>query len=68
MDVDQCIDVWRVLRRCANEIKSLGLQKITIVAIVGFSGVPSSLLTLLLVMVVVVPIVVTAQEYKKKKK
>jgi hypothetical protein len=48
-----------------NEIKSLGLQKLTIVADVGFFGVPSPSLTLLLVMVVV-PIVATVQEYKKK--
>jgi len=68
MDVDQCIDAWRVLRRCANEIRSLGLQKIIIAAIVGFFGVLFPSLTLLLIMVVVVPIVVTIQEYKKKKK
>jgi len=67
MDVDQCIDAWRVFRRCANEIRSLGLQKIIIAAIVGFFGVLFPSLTLLLIMVVV-PIVVTIQEYKKKKK
>jgi hypothetical protein len=41
-----------------NEIKSLGLQKLVVVAIVGFSDIPSPLFTLLLVMVVVVPIIV----------
>jgi len=41
-----------------SEIRSLGLQKLVVVAIVGFSDVPFPLFTLLLVMVVVVPIIV----------
>ncbi len=44
-----------------NEIRSLGLQKFAITAVVSFSGVPSPSLTLLLVMVVV-PVVVVVQE------
>ncbi len=45
-----------------NEIRSLGLQKLVVAAVVGFSGVPSPLLMLLLVMVVVVLVVATIQE------
>jgi hypothetical protein len=41
-----------------NEIESLGLQKLVVVAVVGFSGVPSPSLTLMLIMVVVVPVIV----------
>ncbi len=44
-----------------SEIGSLGLQKLVVIAIVGFSGVPSPSLTLLLVMVVVL-IVTVVQE------
>jgi len=44
-----------------SEIGSLGLQKLVIVANVGFIDVPSLLFTLLLVMVVVVPIIVAIQ-------
>jgi len=45
-----------------SENKSLGLQKLIVTIVVGFSDVPSPLLTLLLIMVVVVPIVVVVQE------
>jgi hypothetical protein len=41
-----------------SEIESLGLQKLVVVAVVGFSGVPSPSLTLMLIMVVVVVIVI----------
>ncbi len=50
-----------------SEIGSLSLQKLVVVAVMGFSGVPSPLFTLLLVMVVVVLVVVAVQKYKKKK-
>jgi hypothetical protein len=40
-----------------NEIKSLGLQKLKVTTIVGFSGVPFPSFMLLLVMVVGVPVV-----------
>jgi hypothetical protein len=42
-----------------SEIGNLGLQKLVVATAVGFSNVPSPLLTLLLVMVVVVFIAVT---------
>jgi hypothetical protein len=58
LDVDQCVDAWWVLRRCMNEIGSLGLQKLAVVAVVGFSDVPSPSLTLLFIMIVVVLVVV----------
>jgi hypothetical protein len=46
-----------------NEIGSLGLQKLVVAVVMGFSGVFFPSLTLLLVMVVVViPIVVAIQE------
>jgi hypothetical protein len=68
LDVDQCIDARWVLSKHVSEIKSLGLQKLLVVAIVGFPGVPSPSFTLLLIMVVVVLIVAAVQEYKKTKK
>ncbi len=40
-----------------SEIGSLGLQKLAVIVVVGFSNVPSPLFTLLLVMVVVVLVV-----------
>jgi len=49
MDVDQCVDVQRVFSRRVSEIGSLGLQKLVVAIVVGFSGVPSPLLTLLLI-------------------
>jgi hypothetical protein len=45
-----------------SEIKSLGLQKLAVVVVMGFFGVPSPSLTLLLIMVVIVPILATVQE------
>jgi hypothetical protein len=45
-----------------SEIRSLGLEKLVVGTVVGFSYVPSPLLMLLLVMVVVVPVVVAIQE------
>jgi len=62
MDVDQCVDVWWVLNRHVSEIRSLGLQKFAVVAVVGFFSVPSLSFASLLVMVVVDPIVVVIQE------
>jgi hypothetical protein len=62
LNVNQCIDARRVLSKCVSEIESLGLQKLVVIAVVGFFGVPSPLLTPLLVMVVVVPVVVAVQE------
>jgi hypothetical protein len=45
-----------------SEIRSLGLQKLKITTIVGFSGVPFPSLTLLLVWVVIFPVVAIVQE------
>jgi hypothetical protein len=45
-----------------SEIEILGLQKLIVVATLGFLGVPFPLLMLLLVMVVVVLIVVVVQK------
>ncbi len=42
-----------------SEIGSLGLQKLLVVVVVGFSDVPFPSLMLLLIMVVVVVVVVT---------
>jgi len=42
-----------------SEIESLGLQKLAVVAAMGFPGVPYPLLTLLLIMIIVVLIVAT---------
>ncbi len=62
MDVDYCVNDQRVLNLCVSEIRSLGLEKLVVGTVVGFSYVPSPLLMLLLVMVVVVPVVVAIQE------
>ncbi len=56
--VNQCVDAWWVLKRCMSEIESLGLQKLVVVAVVGFSDIPFPSPTLLLVMIVVVPVIV----------
>ncbi len=45
-----------------NEIESLGLQKLVVAAIMGFSSVPFPSLTLLLVMFVVVFVVAAIQK------
>jgi hypothetical protein len=45
-----------------SEIRSLSLQKLVVVAAVGFSGGPSPSLMLLLVMIVVVVVVSVVQE------
>jgi hypothetical protein len=65
MDIDQCVDVWRILNRRVSEIGSLGLQKFAIAPAVGFVASPS---LMLLVMVIIVPVVAKVQEQKKKKK
>jgi hypothetical protein len=62
LDIDQCIDIWWVLNKHVMEIKSLSLQKLVIVTIVGFFSVSFPSLMLLLVMVVVIFVVVTVQE------
>jgi hypothetical protein len=56
MDIDQRVDAQRVLYMNVSDIKSLSLQKLVVIIVVGFSNVPSPLLTLLLVMVVVLVI------------
>ncbi len=59
LDVDQCIDARRVLYKHMSDIISLNLQKLVLITVVGFSNVPSPLLTLLLVMVVLVLVIST---------
>jgi hypothetical protein len=62
MDVDQSVNVQRVLNRRVSEIENLGLQKLAVAAVVGFFNFPFPSLMLLLVMVVVVLVVVAIQE------
>jgi hypothetical protein len=62
MDVDQCVDAEWVLSKHVNEIKSLGLPKLLVATVVGFSVVLFPLLMLLLIMVVVVHVVAIIQE------
>jgi hypothetical protein len=62
MDIDQRVHAQRVLYMNVSEIKSLSLQKLVVIIVMGFSNVPSPLLTLLLVMVVVVIVIFAIQE------
>jgi hypothetical protein len=61
-DIDQCVDIRRILNRHVNEIESLSLQKLAVTTVMGFSDVPSPSLMLLLVMVIVVPVATTVHE------